>query len=64
MRTLILMTPCILLAALETAFAKTLADKVFLSDAEKGKLEITPNYGASILRIVTDFLAMPPAIKE
>ena len=51
-------------AALETAFAKALADKAFLSDAEKGKLEITPIYGQSILRIVTDFLAMPPAIKE
>ena len=51
-------------AALEAAFSKTLADKIFLSDAEKGKLEITPIYGASILRIVTDFLAMPPAIKE
>ena len=50
--------------ALEAAFAKTLADKNFLSDAEKGKLEITPIYGESILRIVTDFLAMPPAIKE
>jgi len=51
-------------AALEAAFSKTLADKVFLSDAEKGKLEITPIYGESIQRIVTDFLAMPPAIKE
>jgi hypothetical protein len=51
-------------AALEAAFSKTLADKVFLSEAEKGKLEITPIYGETILRIVTDFLAMPPAIKE
>ena len=51
-------------AALEAAFSKTLADKIFLSDAEKGKLEITPIYGETILRIVTDFLAMPPAIKE
>jgi len=51
-------------AALEAAFTKTLADKIFLSDAEKGKLEISPIYGGSIQRIVTDFLAMPPAIKE
>ena len=51
-------------AALEAAFTKTLADKIFLSDAEKGKLEITPIFGETILRIVTDFLAMPPAIKE
>jgi tripartite-type tricarboxylate transporter receptor subunit TctC len=51
-------------AALETAFVKTLADNTFLSDAEKGKLEISPIHGESIARIVTDFLAMPPAIKE
>jgi len=51
-------------AALEAAFAKTLADKFFLSDAEKGKLEITPIYGETIIQIVTDFLAMPSAIKE
>ncbi len=51
-------------AALEAAFTKTLADKIFLSDAEKGKLEITPIYSKTIERIVTDFLAMPPAIKD
>ncbi len=50
-------------AALETAFAKTLSDKAFLAEAEKGKLEITPLYGDSIEKIVRDFLAMPPAIK-
>jgi hypothetical protein len=51
-------------AALEAAFAKTLADKTFLSEAEKGKLEITPIFGETIHRIVTDFLAMPPPIKQ
>ena len=50
-------------AALQAAFAKTLADKNFLSDAEKGKLEISPIYGESILRIVNEFLAMPAGIK-
>ena len=50
-------------AALEAAFAKTLADKNFLSDAEKGKLEISPIYGESIQRIVNEFLAMPADIK-
>ena len=48
---------------LEQAFAKTFADKNFLADAEKGKLEITPIYGESIHKIVRDFLAMPAAIK-
>jgi tripartite-type tricarboxylate transporter receptor subunit TctC len=50
-------------AALEAAFAKTIADKNFLNEAEKGKLEITPIYGESIQRIVNEFLAMPPSIK-
>jgi len=51
-------------AALEAAFAKTFADRNFLADAAKAKLEITPIFGPSIRRIVGDFLAMPPAIKE
>lgn len=51
-------------AALEAAFVKTFADQNFLADAEKAKLEITPIFGASIQRIVGDFLVMPPAIKE
>lgn len=50
-------------AALENAFAKTFADKNFLADAAKGKLEITPIYGEAIHKIVREFLAMPPAIK-
>jgi tripartite-type tricarboxylate transporter receptor subunit TctC len=50
-------------AALEAAFAKTLTDKSFLAEAEKGKLEITPIFAESIHKIVRDFLAMPPAIK-
>lgn len=51
-------------AALEDAFAKTLTDKTFLREAEKGKLEITPIYGETIQRIVNEFLGMPPSIKE
>jgi len=50
-------------AALEKAFVSTFADKNFLADAEKGKLEITPIYGETIQKIVGDFLAMPNAIK-
>jgi tripartite-type tricarboxylate transporter receptor subunit TctC len=49
--------------ALEKAFARTFADSNFLTDAEKGKLEITPIYGETIHKIVSDFLTMPPAIK-
>ena len=51
-------------AALEVAFARTFADRNFLADAEKSKLEITPLYGESIRQIVDDFLTMPAAVKE
>lgn len=51
-------------AALETAFIKAFSDKNFLADAEKSKLEITPIFGAAIHSIVTEFLGMPPHIKE
>jgi hypothetical protein len=34
-----------------------------LSDAEKGKLEISPIYGESIQRIVNELLAMPADIR-
>jgi tripartite-type tricarboxylate transporter receptor subunit TctC len=51
-------------AGLEEAFARTFADRSFLADAEKSKLEITPLYGEFIREIVDDFLAMPTAVKE
>jgi tripartite-type tricarboxylate transporter receptor subunit TctC len=51
-------------AALEAAFVRTFSDKSFLIDAEKSKLEITPIFGAAIQTMVTEFLAMPEAIKE
>jgi hypothetical protein len=51
-------------AGLATAFTKTLTDQIFLCDAERGKLEITPIYGETIQRIVNEFLSMPPSIKE
>ena len=51
-------------AALEAAFARTFADRNFLADAEKSKLEITPLYGESIRQIVDDFLTMPTAVKD
>jgi len=51
-------------AALETAFTKAFSDKSLLADAEKSKLEITPIFGAAIQSIVTEFLGMPPGIKE
>ncbi len=49
--------------ALEAAFAKTFADKEFLAEADKGKLEIDPLIGEDIHKLVTEFLGMSPEIK-
>jgi tripartite-type tricarboxylate transporter receptor subunit TctC len=50
--------------ALETAFAKAFQDKDLLADAAKGKLEIDPIMGASIHKLVTEFLGMPVELKN
>jgi tripartite-type tricarboxylate transporter receptor subunit TctC len=50
-------------AALESAFAKTFADKELLADAEKGKLEIDPMIGEEIHKLVVEFLGMSPELK-
>jgi len=50
-------------AAMETAFAKAMADKEFLAEAEKAKLDIAPTTGADIKKLVTEYLAMPADLK-
>jgi tripartite-type tricarboxylate transporter receptor subunit TctC len=49
--------------ALEAAFNKTFADKEFLADADKGKLEIDPLLGEEIHKLVDEFLGMSPELK-
>jgi hypothetical protein len=49
--------------ALETAVAKTLADKELLAEAEKAKLEIDPMIGEEIHKLVGEFLAMSPELR-
>jgi tripartite-type tricarboxylate transporter receptor subunit TctC len=49
--------------ALENAFAKTFADKEFLAEADKGKLEIDPLIGEEIHKLVVEFLGMSPDLK-
>jgi tripartite-type tricarboxylate transporter receptor subunit TctC len=51
-------------AALEVAFAKTLADPEFLADADKSSLEIDPLYGEDIHKLVVEMLGMPTEIKS
>ena len=50
-------------AALEAAFMKTMADKEFLAEAEKGKLEIGPLSGDQVQKLVVEFLGMAPDLK-
>ena len=57
-------TPTDRTLALENAFAKTFADKEFLADADKGKLEIDPLIGEDIHKLVTEFLGMSADLKN
>ncbi len=50
-------------AALEAALTKTFADKEFLADAEKGKLEIAPISAQQAHKLVTEFLGLSPDLK-
>lgn len=49
--------------ALESAFARTFADKEFLAEADKGKLQIDPMIGEEIHQLVVEFLGMSPDMK-
>jgi tripartite-type tricarboxylate transporter receptor subunit TctC len=57
-------TPADRAAALEAAFVKVFKDKELLADANKGRLEIEPLFGNAITKLVTEFLAMPPDVKN
>jgi len=56
-------TPAERSAALETAFVKTFADKEFLADAEKAKLDIDPVSAAQVQKLINDFFALSPDLK-
>ena len=51
-------------AVLRKAFLDTLADKEFLAEAEKLKLEITPVSGERVQQIVRDIYATPRAVVQ
>jgi len=46
--------------ALGTAFADTMKDPQFLSDAEKAKIDFSPMTGARIRELLTQIYAAPP----
>jgi tripartite-type tricarboxylate transporter receptor subunit TctC len=51
-------------AALRRAFMATMADKDFLADAGRSKLEITPVSGERIQALVTDLYRTPPELTK
>jgi tripartite-type tricarboxylate transporter receptor subunit TctC len=51
-------------AALRRAFMETMADKDFLADAARGKLEITPVSGERIQALVAELYKTPPALAK
>lgn len=50
-------------AALEAALTKTFADKEFLAEAEKGKLDIEPVSAQHVQKLVNDFFGLPAELK-
>ena len=51
-------------AALRSAFMATMADKEFLADAERSKLEITPVPGERIQELVAELYKTPPELAK
>lgn len=51
-------------AALRAAFAKTMADKEFLAEAGKARLDINPTDARELQKLITDYLAMPADLKD
>ncbi len=52
------------ISALRKAFMATLADKEFLADATKTRIDITPATGEQVEALIKRFYAIPPAIVE
>jgi tripartite-type tricarboxylate transporter receptor subunit TctC len=50
-------------AALEGAFTKTFADKEFLAEAEKGRLEIDPVSAQQAHGLISEMMSMSPTVK-
>jgi hypothetical protein len=48
---------------LEAAFTKTFADKEFLAEAEKGRLEIDPVSAQQAHDLITELMGMSPTVK-
>jgi hypothetical protein len=51
-------------AALQRAFARTMADPKFLAEAKKIRLDVNPIGAAELQTLIDDYLAMPGPLKE
>ncbi|MDP9130064.1 MAG: tripartite tricarboxylate transporter substrate-binding protein [Candidatus Binatota bacterium] len=56
-------TPADRAAALESALTKTFADKEFLAEADKGKLDIDPVSATQVQKLVNEFFGLPAELK-
>jgi tripartite-type tricarboxylate transporter receptor subunit TctC len=56
--------PAATVAALRRAFMATMADKEFLADAERSKIEITPVPGERIQELVAELYKTPPELTK
>jgi tripartite-type tricarboxylate transporter receptor subunit TctC len=56
--------PVATVAALRQAFMETMSDPEFLSDAERGKFEITPVPGERIQQLVAELYRTPPELTK
>jgi len=52
------------IAALRKAFMDTMADKDFLADCEKMKLEVAPVPGEKVEALVKEIYATPPEVAK
>jgi tripartite-type tricarboxylate transporter receptor subunit TctC len=57
-------TPSERVMALEAAFTKTFADKEFLAEADKGRLEIDPVSAEEAHQLITEFMGMSTTVKS
>jgi hypothetical protein len=49
-------------AALQQAFDETVKDPLFLAEAQKAKLEITPKTGPELQKLLAEVYATPPEL--
>ena len=52
------------MVALRRAFMATMADKAFLADAERSKIEITPVSGERIQELMAELYKTPPELTK